>query len=117
MFQAAKSIFGKIKATRLVIAEKVELKAEVLTATDEDTVSVSTPLTIIDTTDGAMADLVLADGYHGQIKTVLMTADGGDATLTPDHYANGTTIVFDGYDYWVGIFYGTQWHDLSKTAT
>jgi len=117
MFQAAKSWISKLKATRLIISEKLELKAETLTATAEDTVSVSTPLTILDTTLGAMASLVLADGYQGQVKIVLMMTDGGDATLTPDNYANGTTLVFDSYDYWIGIFYGSNWHDLGKTAT
>ena len=47
------------------------------------------------TTTGADA-LTLADGTtSGQIKIVNMIVDGGDGTLTPATFANGTTITFD----------------------
>ena len=47
------------------------------------------------TTTGANA-LTLADGTtSGQIKIVNMIVDGGDGTLTPVTFANGTTITFD----------------------
>ena len=47
------------------------------------------------TTTGADA-LTLADGTtSGQIKIVNMIVDGGDGTLTPVTFANGTTITFD----------------------
>jgi bacillopeptidase F (M6 metalloprotease family) len=47
------------------------------------------------TTTGANA-LTLADGsISGQVKIVNMIVDGGDGTLTPVTFANGTTITFD----------------------
>ena len=47
------------------------------------------------TTTGTDA-LTLADGTtSGQIKIVNMIVDGGDGTLTPTTFANGTTITFD----------------------
>ena len=47
------------------------------------------------TTTGANA-LTLADGStSGQVKIVNMIVDGGDGTLTPVTFANGTTITFD----------------------
>ena len=47
------------------------------------------------TTTGADA-LTLADGTtSGQIKIVNMIVDGGNGTLTPTTFANGTTITFD----------------------
>ena len=47
------------------------------------------------TTTGADA-LTLADGTtSGQIKIINMIVDGGDGTLTPVTFANGTTITFD----------------------
>ena len=46
------------------------------------------------TTTGADA-LTLADGSAGQIKIITMVVDGGDGTLTPTTFANGTTITFD----------------------
>ena len=47
------------------------------------------------TTTGADA-LTLADGStSGQVKIINMIVDGGDGTLTPVTFANGTTITFD----------------------
>ena len=47
------------------------------------------------TTTGANA-LTLADGStSGQVKIINMIVDGGDGTLTPTTFANGTTITFD----------------------
>ena len=47
------------------------------------------------TTTGANA-LTLADGTtSGQIKIINMIVDGGDGTLTPTTFSNGTTITFD----------------------
>ena len=45
------------------------------------------------TTTGADA-LTLADGANGQIKIITMVVDGGDGTLTPTTFANGTTMTF-----------------------
>ena len=47
------------------------------------------------TTTGTDA-LTLADGTtSGQVKIINMIVDGGDGTLTPTTFANGTTITFD----------------------
>jgi hypothetical protein len=45
------------------------------------------------TTTGANA-LTLANGTLGQIKIITMIVDGGDGTLTPTTFANGTTMTF-----------------------
>ena len=45
------------------------------------------------TTTGANA-LTLANGTNGQIKIITMVVDGGDGTLTPTTFANGTTMTF-----------------------
>lgn len=45
------------------------------------------------TTTGADA-LTLADGANGQIKIITMVVDGGNGTLTPTTFANGTTMTF-----------------------
>jgi len=48
------------------------------------------------TTAGGAAAVTLADGTtSGQVKIVTMIVDGGDGTLTPVTFANGTTITFD----------------------
>lgn len=114
MFQAAKTIFGVIKATRLIITQKIELKVQTLTAAGA--VNLTTPLTNVRTT-GAIA-LTLADGVAGQVKTIIMTLDGGAATLTPSNlgaYNAGavTTVVFDDIgDQWTGIFLSGSWYTL-----
>ena len=47
------------------------------------------------TTGGTGLAMTLANGVVGQIKIITMVSDGGgDATLTPATFANGTTIVF-----------------------
>tara|TARA_B100000035_G_scaffold120446_1_gene102267 strand:+ start:220 stop:1194 length:975 start_codon:yes stop_codon:yes gene_type:complete len=46
------------------------------------------------TTTGADA-LTLANGANGQMKIITMVADGGDGTLTPTTFANGSTITFN----------------------
>ena len=57
-----------------------------------DTVNLITELT---TASGAAA-VTLADGTtSGQMKIINMIVDGGDGTLTPTTFANGTTITFD----------------------
>ena len=46
------------------------------------------------TTTGADA-LTLANGVAGQVKIITMIVDGGDATLTPTTFHDGTSILFD----------------------
>lgn len=53
-----------------------------------------TTLTTKWTTTAADAG-TLADGTEGQIKIIVMVADGGDGTLTPANFGNGTTITFN----------------------
>ena len=67
--------------------------SETLTAVTS-VISVDTGLTYFDTTLGAMA-ASLADGIEGQKKTLVMMVDGGDVTITPANYNDGTTIVFN----------------------
>jgi hypothetical protein len=67
-------------------------------------VNVSQRITHV-TTTGADA-LTLDDGeFVGQEKEILMISDGGDGTLTPTNFGNGTTITFDD----VGDYVRLQW--------
>lgn len=56
-------------------------------------VNTTTSVTRI-TTTGANA-YTLADGTNGQVKTIVMAVDGGDATITPTTKIGYSTIVFD----------------------
>ena len=98
------------------------LKAEVVFSKGVQTlegagaVDLITPLTHLETT-GANA-LTLADGEEGQIKTIVMTVDGGNGTLTPENLAGGTTVTFnDVGDSIQLLFTNDAWYSLGGTAT
>lgn len=68
------------------------------------------------TTTGANA-LTLAVGTEGQVKTIAMIIDGGDGTLTPTNFANGTTITFnDAGDAVILIYSTAKWRLLSNAG-
>ena len=69
-------------------------------------------------TTGAQA-FSLANGVNGQIKTISMVTDGGDATLTPATLAGGSTIVFNDVGDSVILIYNTTggWAVLSNNGT
>lgn len=62
------------------------------------------------TTSGAQAG-TLADGVRiGQMKKVQLIVDGGDGTLTPATFADGSTITFaDAGDYVVLVWTASGW--------
>ncbi len=61
------------------------------------------------TTTGADAG-TLADGVVGQTKKIIMVVDGGDGTLTPTNFGNGSTITFADVGDAVELsFDGTNW--------
>ena len=69
------------------------------------------------TTTGAQAQ-TLANGVNGQIKIITMVADGGDGTLTPATFANGSTITFNDVGDSVLLIYNTTggWALVSNTG-
>ena len=67
--------------------------------------------------NGANA-LTLADGVEGQLKFIIMKTDGGDATLTPTHYANGSTLTFNDVGDSINLlFTNGAWHWMGGKAT
>lgn len=105
-----------LEAERLRVSKRFELLGfDTMDDTSDTAISVETPVTYIDTVvaGGGIAGLTLANGYEGQIKIVIMTADNGDAVLTPANYANGTEVTFDtALENWMGIFHAGNWYDL-----
>jgi hypothetical protein len=69
------------------------------------------------TTTGADA-LTLANGSAGQIKIITMVVDGGDGTLTPATFANGTTITFNDANDTVALLYANTigWVIISNSG-
>jgi len=86
------------------------------TLTGAGEVNITTSITHLVTT-GADA-LTLPDGAEGQIKHIVMKTHGGDGTLTPAHYANGTTLTFDNVgDSVMLLFTNGAWHWMGGRAT
>ena len=51
--------------------------------------------TVTELTTTSADALTLANGTPGQVKIITMIADGGDGTLTPTTFHDGSTITFD----------------------
>ena len=69
-------------------------------------------------TSGAQA-FTLANGVNGQIKTISLVTDGGNATLTPATLNGGTTIVFVDAGDGVTLVYNTTggWSAVANNGT
>ena len=66
------------------------------------------------TTTGTEA-YTLADGIEGQIKVISMKVNGGNATVTPDNYVNGTSILFNNVNDTITLLYQTTgWVQLAR---
>ncbi len=69
------------------------------------------------TTTGTNA-YTLADGTEGQLKIISMKVDGGNATVTPDNFVNGTQIVFNDVEDTITLLYqSTGWVVLAQQNT
>ena len=51
--------------------------------------------TVTELTTTSADALTLANGTPGQVKIITMIADGGDGTLQPTTFHDGTSITFD----------------------
>ncbi len=76
--------------------------------------SLTTAVSLI-TSTGTEA-YTLADGtLEGQIKIISMKVDGGNATVTPDNYINGTSILFNNVNDTITLLYqSTGWVQLAR---
>ena len=111
---SAKQKSDMIEAKKLKVTEHFVLGVAYETIIAAGAVSVVLPVSYIEST-GAIA-LTLANGEEGDVKTVVMVTDGGDATLTPANLADGTQITFDDYDSWMGIFHKGNWRTITGSA-
>ena len=69
------------------------------------------------TTTGAQ-NFSLANGTEGQIKIISMKVDGGNATVTPATFVNGTSITFDSVNDTMTLLYqSTGWVVLAQQNT
>ena len=107
---------GSARATPNVLLSGAKTVATVQALSGAGAVSLNTLHTAL-TTTGAQAQ-TLANGVNGQIKTITMVADGGDGTLTPATFANGSTITFNDVGDSVMLIYNTTggWALISNTG-
>ena len=107
---------GSARATPNVLLSGAKTIAGVQALSGAGAVSLNTLHTQL-TTTGAQAQ-TLANGVNGQIKIITMVADGGDGTLTPATFANGSTITFNDVGDSVLLIYNTTggWALVSNTG-
>ena len=115
-------------STKITIAEDVDVTG-VLTASgtihgvqnltgsgSTEVINLTDTVTLL-TTTGAQA-FSLANGTEGQIKIISMKVDGGDATVTPATFVNGTSITFDSVNDTMTLLYqSTGWVVLAQQNT
>ena len=72
--------------------------------------------TSIDTTGGASGNLTLPDGVAvGALKKIVLTTDGGDATVKVTNHVDGSNRTFvgaDADDLLVLVWNGTKWDSV-----
>jgi len=83
----------------------------------DSAVSNTTSITTI-STGSASGSFTFADGVQGQIKVIVMLADGGyDATINPANLAGGSSITFtDVGDAVVLVYITSQWFVVSNNG-
>jgi len=115
-------------STKITIAEDVDVTG-VLTASgtihgvqnltgsgSTEVINLTDTVTLL-TTTGAQ-NFSLADGTEGQIKIISMKVDGGNATVTPATFVNGTNITFDSVNDTITLLYqSTGWIVLAQQNT
>ena len=102
---ASSTLVSKVSADVLTNKTLADLKTSVQTLSGAGAIDVVTGVTEVTTT--AADALTLANGTVGQIKIIVMKADGGDGTITPVTFAGGTTITMNDVGDSVMLTYAT----------
>jgi hypothetical protein len=71
-------------------------------------INVTSAVTLL-TTTGADAFTLAAGATFGQVKTIILVQDGGDATITPASLSGGTTITLSAAGESVQLLYAGGW--------
>ena len=92
----------------------LDLYKTVENVTGGGALSLTTAVSLISTT--GVEAYTLADGtVEGHVKIISMKVDGGNATVTPDNYINGTSILFNNVnDTIVLMWHSTGWVQLAR---
>ena len=90
----------------------VDLYKSVENVTGGGALSTSTVVSFISTT--GVESYTLADGVEGQQKIIIMKADGGNATVTPDNLVGYTSVRLTGTNNNFHLLYGsTGWNIIA----
>ena len=102
---ASSTLVSKVSADVLTNKTLADLKTSVQTLSGAGAIDLVTGVTEVTTT--AADALTLANGTVGQIKIIVMKADGGDGTITPVTFAGGSTITMNDVGDSVMLTYAT----------
>ena len=115
-------------STKITIAESVDVTGtltanglingvQTLTGSGStEVISLTETVTQLITT--GVQNFSLANGTEGQIKIITLTTDGGNATVTPASFLNGTSITFDDVgDTMTMLYQSTGWIVLAQQNT
>ena len=102
---ASSTLVSKVSADILTNKTLADLKTSVQTLSGAGAIDLVTGVTEVTTT--AADALTLANGTVGQIKIIVMKADGGDGTITPVTFAGGSTITMNDVGDSVMLTYAT----------
>ncbi len=90
----------------------VDLFKSVENVTGGGALSTTTVVSFISTT--GVESYTLADGVEGQEKIIIMKADGGNATVTPDNLVGYTSVRLTGTNNNFHLLYGsTGWNIIA----
>jgi hypothetical protein len=102
---ASSTLVSKVSADILTNKTLADLKTSVQSLSGAGAIDLVTGVTEVTTT--AADALTLANGTVGQIKIIVMKADGGDGTITPVTFAGGSTITMNDVGDSVMLTYAT----------
>ena len=102
---ASSTLVSKVSADVLTNKTLADLKTSVQALSGAGAIDLVTGVTEVTTT--AADALTLANGTVGQIKIIVMKADGGDGTITPVTFAGGSTITMNDVGDSVMLTYAT----------
>ena len=115
-------------STKITIAESVDVTGtltanglingvQTLTGSGStEVISLTETVTQLITT--GVQNFSLANGTEGQIKIITLKTDGGNATVTPASFLNGTSITFDDVgDTMTMLYQSTGWIVLAQQNT
>lgn len=104
------AVTGNVSITGNIVNSGLE------TLTESGAISVVKPITLLDSSGGALA-MTLADGTVGQRKVIICKTAGNNAVITPANLAGGDTITLNAAGDSVElVFANATWYILGSNS-